>query len=89
MKSHTTRRFREAFQKLPRQVQSQARAAYQRFQQDPYYPGLRFKQIHPVKPVYSVRININYRAIGILQGDEIIWFWIGSHADYDKLLSQF
>jgi hypothetical protein len=31
---------------------------------------------------------MDYRALGVREGDEIIWFWIGSHADYDRLLSR-
>jgi hypothetical protein len=47
---------------------------------------LRFKHVHPTEPIYSVRISLDYRALGVLQDDDIVWFWIGSHADYDKLL---
>jgi len=36
--------------------------------------------------VYSVRVTIAYRAVGLLENDNIAWFWIGSHADYDRLL---
>jgi mRNA-degrading endonuclease RelE of RelBE toxin-antitoxin system len=86
--SHTTERFRKAFKALPKHIQRQAREAYGRFKQDPYHPSLRFKQVHPVKPIYSVRISRDYRALGVLEGDEIIWFWIGSHAGYNRLLSQ-
>ncbi|MFC1976157.1 hypothetical protein ACFLXQ_07145 [Chloroflexota bacterium] len=89
MKSRTTTRFRKAFKKLPEQVQRQARETYKIFRRDHHHPSLRFKQIHPTRPIYSARISIEYRALGIREGDEIIWFWIGSHADYDKLLSQF
>ncbi len=88
MKSRTTKRFRKAFDQLPDQVQRQAREAYKRFIKDPYHTSLRFKQVHSIKPIYSARINIDYRAVGILKGNEIIWFWIGSHADYDKILSR-
>jgi len=73
---------------LPEQVQRQAKIAYSRFQQDPFHPGLQFKQVHEVKPIYSARISRDYRAVGIKNGDEIVWFWIGSHSDYDKLLSR-
>jgi transcription initiation factor TFIIIB Brf1 subunit/transcription initiation factor TFIIB len=86
--SRTTERFRRAFTGLPEDVQRQARQAYRRFREDPYYPGLRFRQVHPTLPVYSARISINYRALGILEGEDIIWFWIGSHSDYDNLLAQ-
>jgi hypothetical protein len=88
MKSHVTERFRKAFRKLPPHVQRQARAAYQLFEKDPYYPSLRFRRVHPIKPVYSVRISLAYRALGVRYGEEIIWFWIGSHGDYAKLLSE-
>jgi hypothetical protein len=42
----------------------------------------------PKSPIYSARINVDYRAVGIKENGEIVWFWIGSHADYGKLLSQ-
>jgi hypothetical protein len=86
--SHTTERFRRAIANLPAEVRRQAREAYQRFRQDPTHPGLRFKQVHPTRPVYSVRVGLDYRALGVRQGDEIIWFWIGPHAEYDRLVTQ-
>lgn len=88
MKSHVTERFRKAFGKLPSHVQRQAQAACQLFRQDPHHPSLRFKRVHPTKPIYSVRIGLDYRALGVRDGEDIIWFWIGSHADYDKLLAE-
>ncbi len=88
MKSKTTERFRKAFSSLPAQVQQQARKSYQRFSVNPAQPSLRFKQVHPSKPIYSARVGLGYRAIGVIDGETIIWFWIGSHAEYDKLLSQ-
>jgi len=88
MRSRTTDRFRKAFQRLPEQVQRQARETYRLFEQDPYHPSLRFKRVHPTRPIYSARISINYRALGVRDGEEIIWFWIGSHADYENLLSR-
>lgn len=88
MKSSTTKRFRKAFDRLPEQVQRQARETYKLFNQNPYHPSLQFKQVHPTKAIYSVRITIEYRALGVREKNEIIWFWIGSHADYDKILSQ-
>jgi hypothetical protein len=66
----------------------QAKQAYQQFKKDPYHPSLQFKRIHSTKAIYSVRINIDYRAVGILKENEIIWFWIGSHSIYDKLLKK-
>ncbi len=89
MKSKTTANFRKLFANLPDSIQQRSRQAYEKFKQDPNHPSLRFKQVHPTLPIYSARISKDYRAVGVLQDNEIIWFWIGSHADYDQLLSQF
>lgn len=89
MKSKTTVQFRNLFANLPQQVQQQARVAYRQFKQDPQHPSLRFKQVHPTLSIYSARISKSYRAVGVRNESGIVWFWIGTHADYDKLLSQF
>ena len=34
----------------------------------------------------SVRVGLGYRALGVRHGDDILWFWIGSHAEYDRLV---
>jgi len=88
VKSRTTTKFRKAFANLPTVVQKQASQAYRQFQQDPNQPSLRFKKVHSTLPIYSARVSKNYRAVGQRDDDTIIWFWIGSHAEYDKLLSQ-
>ncbi len=88
MRSRTTRRFREAFAKLPAHVRQSARDAYRLFAQDSAHPSLRFKKVHSREPIWSVRVDRNYRAVGIIDDDMIVWFWIGSHADYDHLLKQ-
>jgi mRNA-degrading endonuclease RelE of RelBE toxin-antitoxin system len=86
--SRTTAHFRKQYSQLPRPVQQLARKAYQKFRQDPYHPSLHFKRVHALKPLYSVRINLEYRAVGIQEKNEIVWFWIGTHTKYDKVLSQ-
>jgi hypothetical protein len=76
--------FRAAFAQLPQAVRQQARVAYRLFQQNPYHPSLQFKPIAP--SVYSVRVGLHYRALGTrISKDLIVWFWIGSHAEYDRL----
>ena len=65
MKSRRSSDFRAAFNKLPPAVQQQARAAYVRFKDDPSYPGLHFKRVHLTAPLWSVRIGIHYRAVGV------------------------
>lgn len=89
MRSHTTERFRRLFERLPKRVQREAREAYKLFAQNPNHPGLHFKRIHKTEPLYSVRIDRDYRAVGLYEDDEITWDWIGSHADYDHLLSRY
>jgi plasmid maintenance system killer protein len=89
MRSKTTERFRKCFNRLPSQIQRQARTSYQQFKENPQHPSLRFKPVHNSQPIYSVRVNRQYRALSIKDGDTLIWFWIGDHEDYDALLKQF
>jgi mRNA-degrading endonuclease RelE of RelBE toxin-antitoxin system len=88
MKSRTVKNFRSALRGLPREVQQQANTAYMLFRENPRHPSLHFKLLRPKKRIYSVRIGSDYRALGVLDEDEIVWFWIGSHAEYDKLVDQ-
>jgi mRNA-degrading endonuclease RelE of RelBE toxin-antitoxin system len=88
VKSRTTVQFRKSLANLPQRIQEQTRAAYRQFKENPSHPSLRFKKVHPELPIYSVRVSKNYRVVGQLDGDTVIWFWIGSHTEYDKLLSQ-
>jgi len=86
VKSHITASFRHSFEQLSKQMQKQAREAYRHFQADANYPSLRFKKIHPTKPIYSARIGRGHRALGVIEGEEIIWFWIGSHKEYERVI---
>ncbi len=85
MKSVQTEEYHELFAKLPQNVQKQARKANRLFEVNPNYPSLRFKCIDKEKSWYSLRVNKSYRAVGIKEGDTIIWFFIGKHSDYDHL----
>jgi mRNA-degrading endonuclease RelE of RelBE toxin-antitoxin system len=87
VKSWRTSAFRRAFSKLPKAIQRQARQAYKLFSNDPSHPSLQFKKVHPKRPIYSVRIGLGYRALGTKTGDDLVWFWIGSHSEYDRLTS--
>lgn len=88
MKSKRTKRFRSLFAELPESVQRQANEAYRLFRANPSHPSLSFKQVSPNGPTYSARIGLHYRALAIRKPEEVVWFWIGSHADYDKILSR-
>ena len=89
MNSHTSQAFRKVFAALPAHVQRQAREAYRLFRQNSAHPGLHFKKVHDDPPTYSARVGISYRAVGVIDGNSVIWFWIGSHAEYDKVLASF
>jgi len=84
--SRGTPHFWAAYRGLPSEIRNAAQKAYKLFRQTPLHPGLQFKKVHNRDPVYSVRVTLGYRAVGLLENDEITWFWIGSHADYDRLL---
>jgi hypothetical protein len=86
MKSKATARFWKCYAHLPSSVQQRARKTYQLWQADPSHPSLRFKRVDDVEPIYSVRVSGNYRVLGILESGTMIWFWIGSHTEYDRLL---
>jgi mRNA-degrading endonuclease RelE of RelBE toxin-antitoxin system len=89
MKSNLTKSFRKSLEKLHPEVQQQAQKAYQLWQQDPYHNSLQFKRVSQKQPIYSVRISLNYRALGLMDREnQIYWFWIGPHDEYDELLKR-
>lgn len=69
-------------------LQRQAREAYRTFRENPAHPSLRFRQVHPTRPIYSARVNLDYRALGVREGETIVWFWIGNHDEYERLLGR-
>jgi hypothetical protein len=87
--SYLTDDFVDAFRELPQPVQEQARTCYRIWRTNPQHPSLQFKQVHPTESLYSVRIGLGWRALGLLDDDGITWFWIGSHAEYDRLIRRF
>ena len=65
MNSRTTKRFRQMLAKLPSNIRQQAKGAYRLFRENSHHPSLQFKKVHDTEPIYAVRININYRAVGV------------------------
>ncbi|MBK9940564.1 MAG: hypothetical protein IPP13_02940 [Kouleothrix sp.] len=86
MKSSVTDDFIAAFRDLPDAVKDQARKNYRLWRANPHHPSLHFKRVHRTEPLYSIRVGLGWRALGLLEDGNITWFWIGSHADYDRLL---
>ena len=66
-------------------MRAAARRAYGLFAEKPNHPSLRFKKLGGYERVWSVRINEQYRAVGERSDDAIVWVWIGSHNEFDKL----
>ena len=77
-------RFWDLYRSLPVAVQATADKNFELLKANPRHPSLRFKK---VRTLWSVRVGEQYRALGKDAGDgDVLWFWIGTHADYDKLL---
>ena len=77
-------RFWKLYRQLPLEIQKLADRNYQLLKQDAKHPSLHFKCINSDENIWSVRVSKGYRAIGVIDGDKIIWFWIGNHDDYEK-----
>ena len=88
MHSFTQPSFWDAYHRLPEHIKRQARESYRFFVSDPRHPSLDFKRVSQRRPVFSVRVSIDYRALGVLDEDDIVWFWIGPHHEYDQLLKR-
>jgi len=88
MNSVTTLKFRKAFRRLPKSTQERAQAAYILWAENPHHPGLHYKRIHATDSIFSVRIGIGYRALGVRDNDIMIWFWIGSRQSYSEMIRQ-
>ncbi|MCK5507016.1 MAG: hypothetical protein KAI50_00660 [Desulfobacterales bacterium] len=86
MKSQATPKFWKFYMRLSRNVQQQARKAYQVWKVNPYHPSLRFKRVDDKESIYSARVSNDYRALGFLEGDMVLWYWIGNHDEYERLL---
>lgn len=84
MQHFTTPQFWQYYEKLPKHIQQIADSSYEILKENPRYPSLHFKRIGDY---WSVRVNLDYRALGVANGGDVIWFWIGSHSDYDKLIN--
>jgi mRNA-degrading endonuclease RelE of RelBE toxin-antitoxin system len=89
MKSSVTKTFRKRLDRLPAVVQEQTDRAYELWREDPYHNSLQFKRVSQRQPIYSARVSIDYRVLGLLESDDhIYWFWIGAHDEYDELLKR-
>lgn len=83
MNHHTTADFWDCYGRLPEAVQRLADAKYNLLRADPRHPSLHLKR---VGRLWSVRIGMDYRALAVAGDEGPVWFWIGSHAEYDRMI---
>jgi mRNA-degrading endonuclease RelE of RelBE toxin-antitoxin system len=84
LNSSTTKSFRNRFQNLSPEIRQLARKNFKLSLRDPRHPSLHFKK---AGDFWSVRVGGNHRALAVWSGDKIEWFWIGSHDEYEDLIS--
>jgi hypothetical protein len=88
VKSELTEDFIDCFRKVPERVRLTARKNYRLWKKNPYHPSLEFKTVKATKKIHSIRVGLGWRALGVMKEEEntVVWFWIGSHSEYDELL---
>lgn len=87
MKSATLPSFWSSYRSLDEGTKRRARKTYRLWRQNPFHPSLHFKCINTEENIWSVRVTRGYRAIGLLEGDTVTWFWIGGHDEYERFFS--
>ena len=80
-------RFWRHYRQLPKDVRQLADKNFAVLQADPQHPSLHFKRVGRSKQLWSVRVGMHYRALAVEKPEGMVWFWIGTHAEYDRLLS--
>jgi hypothetical protein len=86
VKSTATKRFWSLFSALPADIQELAVKNYRLWRQSPSHPALQFHRLRGSKNRFAVRVGDHYRALGTVRQDTITWVWIGTHAEYDRLV---
>jgi hypothetical protein len=75
--------FWELYKGLPDSIRDLADKNFELLKTDPRHPSLHLKK---AGKYWSVRVGMKYRALGIDAQEGALWFWIGTHAEYDKLV---
>lgn len=83
LKHYASPSFWERYKELPENIKNLADKNFDILKRNPYYPSLHLKK---VGNYWSVRVSKKYRAIGIEIEEGIVWFWIGKHSEYEKMI---
>jgi hypothetical protein len=75
--------FWEAYARLPDSVRALADKNYALLKENPQHPSLHFKK---TGRYWSARVGLRHRALAVETDGDLVWFWVGSHADYDMLI---
>jgi hypothetical protein len=77
------------FDELPPEARKMAEKNYKLWKESPSHPSLRFKQIHEKQPIFSFRVGLKYRTIGVQTRDEkLAWFWVGSFEQFRDAINE-
>jgi hypothetical protein len=85
MKSRVVASFWDDYNRLPNGIRESALKQYKLWLTNHQHPSLRFKK---VGSYWSARITDDYRAVGIMDEDTVLWFFIGTHAEYNRILKR-
>ncbi len=83
MNHYASAAFWKRYEALPPHVQQLADKCFALLKDDPRHPSLHFKR---VGRFHSARVGLDYRAVALPVEDGMLWFWIGTHAEYDALI---
>ncbi|HEX9725650.1 MAG TPA: hypothetical protein VGC53_15320 [Vicinamibacteria bacterium] len=83
MKHRASSAFWRLYRSLPSDIRRTADRSYEHLKRDPRHPSLHFKK---VGRFWSARVGLHHRALAVESGEDLIWFWIGTHAEYDRLI---
>jgi hypothetical protein len=84
VKSFGAPHFWKAYRSLSAENKAAARAAYQKFLQNPAHPSLRLERLRSDPRFWSVRVTRDFRAVAQRLDDDVwVWLWIGSHKEFD------
>ena len=87
MKHFVLPRFWQHYRLLPAEIRKLADKNFDLLMSDPHHPSLRLKRVGKTKQLWAARVGAHYRALAADKPEGIVWFWIGAHAEYDRLLS--
>ncbi|MBI2929448.1 MAG: hypothetical protein HYY24_27610 [Verrucomicrobia bacterium] len=85
MRHWTTAEFWQHYRVLPAEVRRLARKNYRLLRENPQHPSLHFKPVGP--NTWSARVGLKYRAVAARVESGFVWFWIGSHDEYERLIA--